>query len=132
APEPYVRTYFPDATDPATAQTLSVRSGDEVRDISITLRTGNASAPPGAGPGAPGNTQTYRISGQVVNTVRLRADAAGAIPPTTASLVLAPRGGPATGSGGVRSVGAVAIPPQTIAFDISGIAPGSYDLYARL
>src|SRR5262249_31653461 len=126
-------TFFPNVTDQAAVTPLTLKSGDEFYNMDILLRTNTGTGPASGAAAGAANAQTYRIRGHVVNNVLMVANAAGVVPPTTATLLLAPRNpnGPGTG---VRTVGAVAVSStsQVVEFDIAGIAPGSYDIFARM
>jgi 5-hydroxyisourate hydrolase-like protein (transthyretin family) len=115
--EQQVRTYYPGVSDLKMATPIRVKSGEEVTGMDIALRrevpVRTQQAPP---------TPRVKISGAVVNATAIRA-------PVTAVLFLASR--PDAGSQ-PRRLTNVALNTASREFEVSGLSPGSYDLYARI
>jgi hypothetical protein len=117
-----VRTFYPNATDPANALPITVRPGDDSTGFNLTIQ-----APPGA-----------RVTGRVVASL----PAADAIPNVAAAAVN--RGNVATltllprnqndfqGAQQTPTTSVSLLAPTDGAFELPGVPAGSYDLYAAV
>ncbi len=103
--ESYAPTYYPGTNNPAHASPLDLRAGDEMSSIDLTLLL----------------TRTVRVSGRVVNTISGK-------PGLNTSVVLLPRFSPSRGVFPFRHQARV--DNAEGAFEIQGVAPGSYILAA--
>jgi len=95
--ENYVRTYYPDSVDAASAIALDVLPGTEFRSAEIRLR----------------KARTFRISGKVVNAPRDLA------PSTLLTLSL-------VRVGGSEIDGPLSSPVRQDSFEFNNVLPGSY------
>jgi hypothetical protein len=115
--------------DPSTAVPIHLKAGEQVEGADIRLQRAN----------------TLKLSGRINSTIQRSAPPAAGNPNTPAreplieaTLMLLQRDTTAPDStgfvlgSGLKSVGNASIPPTGGTFEVSGILPGSYDLYARL
>jgi hypothetical protein len=112
-------TYFPGTTDPLQALPLKVNPGEERTGVNLNLRT----------------AMTVRISGQVLTNVAIpgrggpRGD--NTLPP--AQLTLVPRDLTIPYNTTTRSLSSVQLTePARGRFEINGVVPGKYDLFASV
>ena len=114
-----VRTFYPGTVDVSTARLVVVASGEEVPGMNIAFR----------------DTHTIRVSGQVVNTIPFspRIGPRGNTQTTPVQLTLVPHDRNALADPNSTNAGSVALEaPANGQFEISGILPGSYDVFARV
>lgn len=119
-----VITFYPGTADVATATPVKIRNGEQLERIDLTMRSAVPSS----------------LSGTIISTIPPpTAPAAAANAPTvTASLMLllsdpnTPDNTGVTANSGVRIIANATLNPSSGQFKVSGILPGSYDLYARL
>ena len=118
-PERLVQTFHPDAFEIQTARSLILAGGVELTAIDINVRTAS----------------TITVSGQVTSAVRLpaRVSARGVALTPAVQLTLVPRNSnavPILNSGTIATVSLDS--PANGQFEIPGVLPGSYDLFARV
>jgi hypothetical protein len=101
--EDYAPAYYPGTTDPATAATVNVAAGAQLRGVDFTLS----------------KIRTIRIKGRVIN-----ATGSGR---NQARLYLTPRD-----QSGYFSMGRPAMSDPSGAFEVRGVTPGSYSLVASI
>jgi hypothetical protein len=112
-----LKSYFPGATDVSNSVPIIVRGGERLEGMDITIRT----------------AVPVRVLGSVHSTVPLPDNAIS----TQASMLLLqantniPDDLGITDSG-VRTVGTARVSTADGPFEITGLLPGSYDLYARM
>jgi hypothetical protein len=104
----YATTYYPNSTDSATAAPVDVGAAAEIRGIEIHLQ----------------KTKVFRVRGRVTNAPGGGGGRGGA--PVMVSLV--PKDSPVGGGQGRHNGNAR--PPDGI-FEIRGVPPGSYIIYAQ-
>jgi hypothetical protein len=106
--------FYPGTLNAQSATMLTVRSGEDIRGIDLTL--------------AP--TSTRKVRGTVLNIPPPQSAGPG-ITPTRINVRLIPRNPPGvTLASGPLFSGAALASPISGAFEISGVLPGSYDLAA--
>jgi hypothetical protein len=115
--EQQVRTYYPGVADLKMAKAIRVNAGEDVTGIDITLRQ---DVPITTQPAPP--TLRIKISGVVVNTTGVSA-------PVTAVLYLVSR---PNSEAQPRRLANVALNTASREFEVNGLSPGSYDLFARI
>jgi protocatechuate 3,4-dioxygenase beta subunit len=103
--ETYAPTYFPNTVDPARASEISVAGGEQVRGIDLILL----------------RTPTARIRGRVDNAMTGRQD-------PNVSVMLFPRD---AGGIPITDRNAAAVPDTRGNFEIRGVTPGGYILFAQ-
>jgi hypothetical protein len=120
-----VPTFFPGTPDVAQATKISVKSGDEIRNINFAARTDVVLRPTPPPPGSPLAAAAaagpgVKVSGQIMN----------ALMPATgmAALVIGSEADPAQ----PRQVGQVNVNAATVPFEIPSVPPGKYDLLVRM
>jgi len=103
--ETYAPTYFPNTVDPARAVEISVTEGEQARGIDLTVL----------------HTPTALIRGHVTNSLNARADHSTVV-------MLFPRD-----AGGIPSTdrNAAAVPDNMGNFELRGVTPGAYILFAQ-
>jgi hypothetical protein len=111
-----VSTLFPSTTDMEQARKVIVKSGEEVRDIDISVKMELVNLPPPE----PKPTGGFKISGVVVDRVL----------PWVGEAVLML--GSEADAGAPRQVGTVIIGGTPGDFEIPSVPPGKYDLFARM
>ena len=115
--EVYVKSFYPNAADITKAIPLSVKIGDELSGIDIEIQA----VPP------------LKVSGQVISTLPAREpNGRGAVAAPAATLMLLRRDTSIPDDPTARVVGTVGLSGSTGKFEVSGLLPGSYDLYARI
>ena len=114
--ETLVSTLFPDTTDMAQAGKVTVKSGEEVRNIDIAVKMEIVNIPP---PG-PKPTGGVKISGLVID---------GLLPRIGGGLLLL---GSESEAVPPRPVGNVIIGATPGAFEIPNVQPGKYDLFVSM
>ncbi len=111
-----VATLFPNTTDIAQASRVTVKSGEEIRGIDISVKMELVTLPPPA----PKPTGGHKITGVVVDAAQPWVG--------TASLMLVSE----TDAAPPRIVGSVIVGGTPGAFEIPAIQPGNYELFASL
>ena len=114
-----VRTFYPNTVDSSQARLIAVTGGEELSGMNITFQ----------------DAHTIKISGQVVSTVTLPPSVGprGNVQPTRVQLTLAPHDKNVLTDLNFTSAGNVTLEaPANGQFEIIGILPGSYDLFARV
>jgi protocatechuate 3,4-dioxygenase beta subunit len=120
-----VATFFPQATDTASAVPVAVRAGEETSSIDIGVRrirpfhilgTVNSYVPPP--PISPDAQGVFAVINQVQNNL--------------ATLFIVPRSTTSADNGDLNSVASVSLNGSNAQFDIPNILPGSYDIFARV
>jgi hypothetical protein len=119
-----VKTFYPNAPQPAQATFINVKIGEEISGINIDLRT----------------VRAVKLSGQVINGLgplpvdpNAQANSNPLPPPSpTAGLMLLPRDMAAPEDTGARNLAALDVSAGFGKFEVSGIMPGLYDLYGRI
>ena len=123
-----VRTFFPGTTDPSTAIPITIKPGERVERIDIRLR----------------RVTTLKLSGRINSTIprpattAVNSNTSAREPLIEATMMLLQRDTNAPDStgfvlgSGLKPVGNASIPPSGGPFEVTGILPGSYDLYARV
>ena len=115
--EVYVKSFYPNAADVTKSIPVSVRIGDELSGIDIEIQ---AVAP-------------LKVSGQVISTLPAREpNGRGVVAAPAATLMLLRRDSSIPDDATARAVGTVGLNGSTGKFEVSGILPGNYDLYARI
>jgi protocatechuate 3,4-dioxygenase beta subunit len=109
----WVRTFFPGAIDPQTAQRIVVKEGDELASMNIDLRVGS----------------TVKVSGQMINSIPA---ANGQPAPVPTGMYLLPREPKQNMDAIPQFVTNTATDRTNGRFELSNIAPGSYDLIASV
>ncbi len=121
-PEPkedIVRTFYPDALEPKDARRITLRGGEELTDMAISVR----------------KMRTITVSGQVLSsvTVPARSGPRGQAIRQSVLLFLVPHDRDSLADQSFSTNGSAAMDgPTTGQFQISGVLPGSYDLFGRL
>jgi hypothetical protein len=114
-----VRTFYPGTVDIATAAPVVVAGGAELTGVNVGLR----------------DTHTIKISGKVVSTIPFspRIGPRGNIQTTSVQLILTPHERNVLADPNSTNATNIALePPANGEFEIAGILPGSYDLFARV
>ena len=117
-----LRILYPSTLDVARATPVSVRGGDQITGIDIQIV----------------NDPLPKISGKVTSTIpadeiEQRAALVGdQLGRPTLMLLGRDPSKPDIGAGTARTIGTVALNSGTGTFEVSGILPGSYDLYVRI
>ncbi len=106
--ENYVLTYYPGTFDSTNAQSVTVKSGEEIPSMDFMMRP----------------TAVYRVKGRVINTI---PDPKRVEHPL---VFLTPRGGAI--QGGSITFGASNMVKKDGTFDLAGVVPGSYTLQASI
>jgi hypothetical protein len=120
--EQQVRTFYPGFTEVSSAVPIVVRIGERVESISFAIQA----------------TTPVKISGRINSSVPLPSRSGVVTPFIQATMMLLSREtttpdiiGTVTNPG-VRNLGSAQVDESGGAFEVAGILPGSYDLYARL
>ena len=115
--QPGARTYYPSAARWSDSVPIAIRGGEDLRGMDITLRT----------------VPLFRIAGAVTNTIPPPLDPNGGVSPATVFFHLANRdletpidGNTANAAGNIP----LALPNGS--FELSNVAPGSYEVMARV
>jgi len=117
-----LRTLYPGTLDVGRAQAVAVHAGEQVSGIDIEIPT----------PSLP------KISGKVISTIPAEETAQmasvlnSALGRPTLMLLGRDPNRPDIGAGTARTIGTVSLNNGTGTFEVAGIPPGSYDLYARI
>jgi hypothetical protein len=111
-----VSTLFPNTTDAAEASKVTVKSGEELRGIDISIKMEFVAPPPPPRPVTGG----FKISGQVIDGLLPRVG--------TGMLLLGSEAEP----GPPRPVGNVIIGGTPGVFEIPSVQPGNYDLFVSM
>ena len=117
-----LRTLYPGTLDVGRAQAVAVHAGEQVSGIDIEIPT----------PVLP------KISGKVISTIPAEETAQMAsvlnsqLSRPTLMLLGRDPNKPDIGAGTARTIGTVTLNNGTGTFEVAGIPPGSYDLYARI
>jgi hypothetical protein len=111
-----VSTLFPSTTDMTQAEKVTVKSGEEIRGIDISVKMEVVTLPPPA----PIPTGGFKISGVVID---------GLLPRVGGGLLLL---GSESEAAPPRPVGTVIIGATPGAFEIPNVQPGTYDLFVRM
>ena len=114
-----VRTFYPGVTNLSEAIPVMVRGGEDLRGIDIGMR-------PARG---------FKIAGRVASSVPTPTSVTsptGAAALPSAVLMLVSRGLDVPDDIGVRTIGTVPLLSGIASFEVSGIPPGAYELFARL
>ncbi len=114
-----VKIFYPGTVDISTARPVVIAGGDELPGMNVDLR----------------DTHTIKISGQVVNTIPFspRVGPRGNVQTTSVQLILTPHEKNVLADPNSTNAASVALePPANGQFEIAGILPGSYDLFARV
>jgi len=120
-----VPTYYPSSTDVRSAVPAAIRGGERFEGFDIAIRT----------------VVPAKITGVIHTTIPFPTPATGAtaLPVLGATLQIVLRDtdipdntGANPTSSGVRAVGTARVAPEGGTFEVTGILPGSYDLYARI
>jgi hypothetical protein len=120
--EHQVRTFYPGFKEVSSAVPIVVRVGERVESISFAIQTATPA----------------KISGRINSSVPLPSRSGVVTPFIQATMMLLTRDtttpdviGTVTNPG-VRNLGSAQVDASGGAFEVTGILPGSYDLYARL
>ena len=120
APNPqevFVKSFHPNSADITKAIPVSVKIGDELSGIDIDIQA----------------VPSLRVSGQVVSTLPAREPTGrGALAGPVATLMLLRRDTSIPDDATARMVGTVGLNGSTGNFEVTGLLPGAYDLYARI
>jgi hypothetical protein len=115
--ETLVTTLFPNTTDMAQAGKVTVKSGEEVRNIDISVKMELVTLPP---PAPKPTTGGFKISGLVID---------GLLPRIGGGVLML---GAESEAAPPRQVGSVIIGATPGAFEIPNVQPGKYDLFVRM
>lgn len=107
--ENYVLTYYPGTYDSTKAQSITVKSGEEIPSMDFMMRP----------------TAVYRVRGRVVNTIPDPKN-----PDRRAMVFLTPRGGALQDDSMTFDDNNVAKKDGT--FDLAGVPPGSYTIQTQV
>jgi hypothetical protein len=114
AQEVPVPTFYPNVTDPSAATRINLRSGDDLGSINIQLRT----------------TIGVKVSGRVTSSVPTGPSTGARGEPRPGGVILVPEN-----SGGLMNLdvlGATPLGSDGGTFEFQNVAPGTYDLIARI
>jgi hypothetical protein len=115
--EAFVKSFHPNAADITKAIPVSVKIGDELGGIDIDIQA----------------VPSLKVSGQVVSTLPAREPAGrGTVAGPAATLMLLRRDTSIPDDPTARMVGTVGLNGSTGNFEVTGLLPGTYDLYARI
>jgi sarcosine oxidase gamma subunit len=115
--EAYVKSFHPNAASITMAIPVSVKIGDERSGIDIEIQA----------------VRSLKASGQVVSTLPAREPTGrGALAGSAATLMLLRRDTSIPDDATARMVGTVGLNGSTGTFEVTGLLPGAYDLYARI
>jgi hypothetical protein len=117
--EGLVRTFYPDALDAKSGKMISLRGGEDMTGTAIAVRTSPLSM----------------VSGTVVSNVTLPKQTGfrGNVTTQSPTLMLVPHDRNALETNSARGSGNANMdPPNNGQFQLNGVPPGSYDLYARV
>jgi hypothetical protein len=117
--EALVRTFHPDSIDANGARLLALRGGEDLSGMGITVR----------------RSPTIKVSGQVTSAIALpvQTNARGQSRTPSVNVILMPRGKGVPEEVNTRNTVTVSMDsPTNGVFEISGVTPGAYDLYARV
>jgi hypothetical protein len=115
--EAFVKSFHPNAADITKAIPVSVRIGDELSGIDIDIQA----------------VPALKVSGQVISTLPAREPTGrGAQAGPVATLMLLRRDTSIPDDPTARMVGTVGLNGSTGNFEVTGLLPGTYDLYARI
>jgi len=110
------KTYYPGVTDIATARTVTIAGGEDMRGMDITLH----------------GIRSFKVSGQVNSLIPPPPTQLGAPGVNAAVLFMLNRDEAAPDDANGRQVGVVPLLPSTGQFEISNVPPGVYELLARV
>ena len=111
-----LKTYFPGVTDIASARTVTVAGGEDLRGMDISLH----------------GIRSFKVSGHVDNLIPPPPTQLGAPGVNAAVLFMLNRDDTAPDDANGRQVGVVPLLPSTGQFEISNVPPGVYELLARV
>jgi hypothetical protein len=112
-----VRMFYPGTAESSAAITVSVKNGPSLDGIDIRLRP----------------VQAAKLSGTVTSTVPPQPGGRGGVAPeVNITMVLAQRDTQSPDTAPPRSVGSVLLNSSSGTFELTGILPGSYELFARV
>jgi hypothetical protein len=115
--EAFVKSFHPNSADITNAIPVSVKIGDELSGIDIDIQA----------------VPSLKVSGQVVSTLPAREPTGrGALAGPVATLMLLRRDTSIPDDPTARMVGTVGLNGSTGNFEVTGLLPGTYDLYARI
>lgn len=112
--EVQVPTFYPNATDPAVATRIALRAGDDLAGINIQMRT----------------AMGMKVSGRVTSTVPPGPATGAQGQPRLGGVVLVP-----TDTRGLMSLdfgGAIPLNADGGTFEFQNVAPGTYEVIARI
>jgi hypothetical protein len=112
--EVQVTTFYPNATDPSAATRVTLRSGDDLNGFNIQMRTA-------AG---------VKVSGRVTSTVAPGPATGARGEPRPGGVILVPTDN--RGLVNLDPLGAIPLGSDGGAFEFPNVAPGTYDLIARI
>jgi hypothetical protein len=110
-----VRTFYPNTADVSSASKITLKPGDEVRDVNIEFQ----------------KVAGATISGRVVPVSAAPAAGGRGIPGASLTLVARNRSGIIDPRGTITASAPLASPNNS-AFQIPNVPPGEYDLYATM
>jgi hypothetical protein len=114
--EAYVKSFHPNAASITKAIPVSVKIGDERSGIDIEIQS----------------VPSLKVSGQVVSTLPAREQTGRGPLAAAATLMLLRRDTSIPDDATARMVGTVGLNGSIGNFEVTGLLPGSYDLYARI
>lgn len=114
--EAYVKSFYPNAATITRAIPVSVKVGDERSGIDIEIQA----------------VPSLKVSGQVVSTLPARELAGRGALAGVATLMLLRRDTSIPDDATARMVGTVGLNGSIGNFEVTGLLPGVYDLYARI